>query len=174
MAKEYEGLLQHPGLHKPIPPQWLHSTILRVGSLEDYTEDEMLAVTEKLQSSLAPLTLPEFVFDSWWLWGCNVVLHITPDDQFTKIYDAVISTLESVVGVERTTKTPHVHFIAHTALAYTKTHNKEVEVNRILASHPVKPASFRATSLSLLKQWPIDGHYEWEIVKDIPINQGNQ
>jgi hypothetical protein len=169
MAQEYSPALEHPGLYAPISVQWLHSTILRVGLVEDYTEAEMLAVADKLQKSLSGLKLPEFVFDSWWLWGGNVVLHISPDDQFSKIYDAVIVALESVVGSRRTTKTPHGSFIAHTSLVYTKTHDQEKEIHDQLVTHPVKPVTFRATGLSLIKQWPTDGHYEWEIVKSIPI-----
>ncbi len=44
MAQAYEPLLERPELYEPIPTEWLHATILRVGALEDYTEEEMLAV----------------------------------------------------------------------------------------------------------------------------------
>jgi 2'-5' RNA ligase len=172
MAEEYAEALQHPGLYKPVPPQWLHSTILRIGLVDDYTETEMLAVVDKLQERLANLKLPEFFFDSWWLWGGNVVFHISPDDQFTKIYDEVIAALEAVVGSDRATKSPHGGFIAHTSLVYSKTHNREREIHDWLLDNPVKPAHFRANSLSLIKQWPIDGHYEWEVVRDIPLGSG--
>jgi 2'-5' RNA ligase len=171
MAEQYAQVLQHPGLYKPIPPQWLHSTILRVGLVDDYTEAEMLAVADKLQDKLANLKLPEFFFDSWWLWGGNVVFHISPDDQFTKVYDEVIAALEAVVGSDRTTKSPHESFIAHTSLVYSKAHNSEREIHDKLLANPVKPATFNARSVSLIKQWSTDGHYEWEVVKDISIGR---
>ena len=126
-----------------------------------------------LEPILARLELPEFNFDSWWLWGGNVVLHISPEDEFTKIYDAVISALESVVGPERTVKTPHGKFIAHTSLAYTRSHDKEHELHNQLVAHPVTPVSFKVGYLPLLRQWAHDGHYEWEVIKKIPIGKGS-
>ncbi|HEX4774588.1 MAG TPA: hypothetical protein VH234_03660, partial [Candidatus Saccharimonadales bacterium] len=89
----------------------------------------------------------------------------------TKLYDHVIAALESVVGPDRTTKSPHGTFISHTALAYTKTHDKEQEIHAQLVASPVKPTAFNATSLSLIKQWPTDGHYEWEVIKYIAIGE---
>jgi len=169
MAREYAKIIRHPGLYDPIPVEWLHATILRVGLTDDYTEAEMLAVAAKLQESLAALTLPEFYFDSWWLWSGGVVLHISPDDEFSKLYDCVIEALEQVVGTERTTHSPHGRFIAHMGLAYPKTHNKEYEIHEQLVAHPVKPAKFRAVSMPLIRQWPTNGHYEWEVVEDIKI-----
>lgn len=171
LAEAYAKVIRHPGLYDPIPPQWLHATILRVGLVEDYSEAEMLAVAAKLQQNLAGLSLPEFSFDSWWLWDGNVVLHISPDDEFSKIYDQVVAALEAVVGPERAAKSPHGRFVAHTSLAYTKTHTQEQEINRQLANHASPAASFKAHSVSLIRQWPTNGHYEWEVVQDIPIGK---
>lgn len=169
MAEEYATAIQHPGLYPPIPPQWLHATILAVGSPDDYSQAEMLEVATKLQTTLAQLVLPEFSFDSWWLWGGNVVLHVSPDDEFGKLYDHVIKALQSVVGPKRTTHSPHGNFIAHTALAYTKTHDREHEIIQQLSAYPVESAQFKATRMPLIKTYPANGHWEWEIVKDIAI-----
>jgi hypothetical protein len=172
MLKQYAPALQHPGLYGAIPLEWLHATVLSMETIEDFTEQEMLAVADKLEPLLASLELPEFNFDSWWLWGGNVVLHISPEDEFTKIYDAVVNALTQVVGPERTVKTPHGEFIAHSSLAYTRSHNTEHELHDQLVKHPlVTPASFRVTYLPLLRQWAHDGHYEWEVIKKIPIGR---
>lgn len=168
MAKDYAQTLDHPGLYRPIPAQWLHSTILRVGLTTDYTEAEMMAVVEILQPKLARLGLGEFVFDSWWLWGGNVVLHITPEEGLNQIYEEVTKAVEAVVGSDRT---PKSSFIPHMTLAYTKTHHNEGEINQQLVAHPVKPARFMVPQLLLLKQWPTAGHYEWEVIKSINIGQ---
>jgi 2'-5' RNA ligase len=169
MAKKYAPLVTHPGLYDPIPPKWLHATILRIGLVEDFTEREMLKVVDLLTPLLARMDLPEFRFDSWWLWGGNVVLHISPEDEFTKIYDAVVDAMEKVVGSDRTPRSPHGRFVPHTGLAYTRTHKKEKEVHNQLVSRSVMPASFRVTHLPLIRQQPKDGHYEWEVIKRIPI-----
>ena len=169
MADEYAPILQHPGLYDPIPSQWLHSTILRVGLTDDFTEAEMLMVADRLAPKLARLDLPEFIFDSWWLWGGNVVLHITPSDRYSQIYDCAIEALRNVVGDERTLKSPYGSFIPRVALAYSRNYHQERQINDQLTKNPVLPASFQATNLSLIRQWPTDGHYEWEIVRELPI-----
>jgi 2'-5' RNA ligase len=169
MAQRYAEVLQHPGLYPPLPPQWLHATILAVGPTDAYTEQEMSAVADALAPKLSALPLPEFVFDSWWLWDGNVVLHITPGDKFSKIYDFVIEAMESVVGIARTPRSPNGKFLPHTAMAYTRTHASEREIHRLLVDHPIEPATFNATHLSLLKQWPDDGYWAWEVIREIGI-----
>lgn len=172
LAEHYKQALAHPGLYDPIPPEWLHSTILALGDESDYAEEEMLAVADILQTKLVSFELPIFHFSSWWLWGGNIVFQLSPDDKFTKIYDAVIESLKEVVGEARTTKTPHGKFIAHTALAYTRDNDDEKSLYDRLMKVPNKPTSFKATNVSLLKQWPTKGHYEWEVIKRIPIGKG--
>jgi hypothetical protein len=173
LSKHYKPALEHSGLYDPIPVDWLHATILRVGLLEDYTEQEMLAVADSLQLKLNGLSLPEFHFDSWWLWGGNVVFHLSPDKEFGQLYNAVIKSLQEVVGKARTTKTPHGHFIPHTALAYTRTHDykTEKEIYNKLIAVPSKSASFKATNISLIKQHSINGHYEWEVIRRVNIGK---
>lgn len=169
MAREYAPLLKHRGLYDPVPPKWLHSTILRVGLVDDFSEEEMQKVADILTLKLASLQLPLFVFDSWWQWSGNVLMPIAPSDKYTPIYDAVIESLEQVVGEKRTLKSPYGHLIPHVTLAYTKTHNDEVAINRQLSSKLIIPATFNVKSVALIKQWPTNGHYEWEIVREIGV-----
>ncbi len=166
MQYEYAPTLtQLPGLYDPIPTEWLHMTILTLGTTDDYTEEELLHVADVLAPKLAIIQLPELAFDSWWQWGGNIVFHISPHDELSKVYDAVIESLREVIGDERTTKTPHGHFIPHTSLAYTRDHHDELATNNILAKLHITPAHFSKPSLGLLRQWATDGHYEWEVVR---------
>lgn len=169
MVEEYAPSLKHPGLHQPAPPEWLHATVLSMGTTEDYTEEEMLSVAEKVQLRVNELTLPEFSFDSWWMLFGNVVFHISPDDEFTKLYDIVTTSLAEVVGNERVTKTPHGRYLPHSTFAYAKTHKNEREIIEQLNSSHVVPAHFRAKHMPLIRQWANDGHYEWEVVKPVNI-----
>jgi 2'-5' RNA ligase len=171
MAKDYARLLDHQALYPPVPPRWLHATILRVGSVDDYRESEMVAVAEILQHKLACLELPTFAFDSWWLWGGNVVLHISPEDQFSKLHDHLICALRAVVGRERVDTLSKSEFIPHVTLAYTRSHHREHEINARLAAGPVESAVFVTTRLSLISQWQTGGHYEWRVVKNIPVGR---
>lgn len=172
MADEYAPLLDHPGLYDPTDPKWFHSTILKIGSVEDFSEEEVFKIADHLAPKLAKLSLPAFMFDSWWQWGSgNIVLHISPQDQYIPIYEAAESSVEAVLGKERATKAPFGRFIPHVALAYTKTHHDELIIGQQLSSKLIKPATFHVKSVSLVRQHPTNGHYEWDIARDIPIGQ---
>lgn len=168
MVKAYAKPLQHPGLYPPIPAMWLHATILAVGQVNDFSEQQMLAVAETLQPKLSALELPEFIFDPWWILG-SIELHITPGDQFAKIYHLVEESLMTVVGPDKTRQTSDGRFKSHVTLAYSKTHQREHEIHKQLSDNPVQPASFRVDKLSLVKQHRKDGHYEWNVFKDLHI-----
>lgn len=100
MAQEFAPHLTHLGLYPPIPPEWLHTAILRISTTEEYREEEMLLEADKVQLGVRGLELPEFRFDSWWLLFENVVFHISPGDEFTKLYDIVTESLVAEVGEE--------------------------------------------------------------------------
>jgi len=169
MVEQYRPFLTHAGLYDPIPPEWLHTTVLSMGTTEEYSETEMLAVAERVQTKVAELTLPEFSSDSWWMLFGNVVFHISPDDQYTKLYDVVRESVTEVVGSERTAKTAHGRYLSHSTFAYAKTHDNEREIIEKLQKSNIEPAKFRALHMPLIRQWAKDGHYEWEIVKQIDI-----
>jgi 2'-5' RNA ligase len=171
MAECYKSSISHPGLYPPIPARWLHATILRVGLLEDFSEAEMLAVTDILKVSLARLELPVFTFESWWIWDGSPVLHISPGNQFMKIYDHVVAALQQTIGKDRTNRPSYGDFIPHMSLAYTRAQDAEGEIYDQLAAHPIAPASFQVSNLALIKQWPTGDHYEWEVIRRIPVGK---
>lgn len=41
MVSQYAKPLDQPGLYPPVPAKWLHATILRVGTTDEYTKAEM-------------------------------------------------------------------------------------------------------------------------------------
>ena len=169
MAEEYKDLIEHPGLYPAIPPEWLHATILRVGTTDEYSEEEMLSVAEEVQTEVAGLTLPKFTFARWSLLEGNVCFHLTPEDEFTKLHDIVIASLKKVIGLDRVAKSSTGNFFPHTNLAYTKTHENEGEIHDSLAASHIEPATFEVKHMPLIRQWPTDGHYKWEVVKDILV-----
>lgn len=170
MANEYAPtLLAQAGLYGPVPADWLHMTILRIGLTDEFSEEEMLRVVGILAPKLANIQLSELAFDSWWQWGGNIVFHISPHEELASIYKAVVTSVEEVVGKDRTVLTPHGQFIPHVTLAYTKDRHDELATNEALSKTRVIPARFRAPAVALIRQWPVDGHYEWEVVREMPV-----
>ncbi len=170
-AEEYSSLLKRPELYEPIPPQWLHSTILRVGRYEDYTQEEMLQVADRVQELVRDVKLSTCQFGTYKNIHGNVTFALTPEEQIEKLYSAVVTALEEVVGPERATKSPYGRFISHTSLAYTGTQDNEAAIDESMHSAGIKSPTFRIRHMPLIKQRPVDGHYEWEIVKDVTLSQ---
>lgn len=170
MSEAYRPLLQKSWFYETIPNEWLHATILRVGTVAEYTEDEMLTVADKVQARVRDLQLPEFHFGSHVIIHGNVCFKIEPEAELEKLYIAVIESLEEVVGTERATKSPYGHFIAHTSLVYTKRRENEADTEAELSTANIEPAKFRIHHMPLIRQRPTGGHYEWEVVKDIQVS----
>jgi 2'-5' RNA ligase len=169
LVSKYETLLQHSGLHNPISVQWLHATVLRAGFLEEFSDDEMLAVAKKLEPKLASMKMPQLMLGQWWIWNGGPVLHITPDQQLNELFEQLVESLMEIVGEQRLPK--KLQFIPHVTLAYPKTYDDELGLYRQLQANPIEGINVRATNLSLLKQHVEDDYYAWKIIKDIPIGQ---
>ena len=165
IAKEYAKLLTHPVLYPSIPTQWLHATVLLVGTTDEYSEAEMLQVAEKLTPELAKLSLHEFLLGPWWIWSGNPVLHITPEGPLVELFNLTLSTVKEVVGEKRTPKPSR--FIPHITLAYSPTYDGEKEVHSQLSTKHIKPVKFRVSKLSLVKQRQASSYYDWKVIKEL-------
>lgn len=169
LAAQYAPLLDHPGLHKPIPGPWLHGTLLRVGFYEDFTEQEMLKVAALIEPKLAEMQMPKLMLGPWWIWNGNPCLHMVPEEPMRNIFDWVVQALTEVVGPDRLPD--KLRYTPHITLAYSKTYDDEVGLYKQLDSKHIKGVGFQANSLSLIKQHIEDDYYAWDIVKDLPIGQ---
>jgi hypothetical protein len=192
LAGKYAPLLNHPGLHKPIPGQWLHATLLRVGFLEDFTEAEMLAVADKFARKLANIELPPLIVgERCRLWNGGPFLSITPEQPLREIFSHSLGSLLAVVGRDRLpalTVPPgllntltaaigrdrlpgRLQFVPHITLAYPKTYNDERGLRKQLESHPIAGTEVRINNVSLIKQRVVDDYYAWDVIKSLSIGQ---
>lgn len=169
LAATYRDHLDSQNLYSPIPGKWIHSTILRMGLISDFTEVEMLAVAEVLRPKLAILQLPIFCFNPWNLSGSDVVLEIYPRDDYRQIYECVAEAFVEVIGSDRVSVNSVQQYRPHITLAYTKSHNNVLDIAQKLFYSEPAYCEFAVKSVSLIKQWPTDGHYEWEVVRELPV-----
>lgn len=167
MVAKYAKLLDHRGLYPPIPGEWLHATILRVGTTDEYTEAEMMQVAQALEPKLAAMKLPEFQLGLWWMWGGTPVLHIAPEDPLETVFDLIMAEIKKVVGGARMPRP--TRFIPHVTLAYTLKHDQADEIYKKLVENPIPPVAFTVTHMPLIKQRIVDAHYEWDVVKNLKI-----
>jgi 2'-5' RNA ligase len=166
IVEHYAHLYHHPGLYPPIPFQWLHMTIVRIGSATTIAHEAMTAVVDHLRPTLARMTLPDMLLGPWWLWTGSVVLHVTPEEPLTRLFDSVMTALTVVLG----DKAPKPSaFIPHVTLAYARTYQQELEVHKQLSAQWIDPIPVRIQALSLVKEKQTIPFYNWDSVTDIPI-----
>jgi 2'-5' RNA ligase len=174
MVSRYASLLKRDDLYPPIPTQWLHMTILRVGFTTEFTAAEMQQVATQLSPALAEMRLPAFTIGPAWMYKGYPLLHLAPAEPLEEIFQHVLSALRQVVGVQRLplpVDRPATKLIPHVSLAYTRDDTNEQELEELLTAHPIPPVEFRLNHLALIKQEPVSGHYEWKTVQKLPIGQ---
>lgn len=168
-AAQYHELLDHPGLYQSVPGRWLHATVLRVGFMEDFNEDEMLQVAARLKPKLAAMHMPDFLLGQWWIWGGNPCVHFTPEGPLNELFGIVVDELSAAFGKDRL---PHpLIFTPHITLAYSKTYNDEAGLFTQLQTKCIDAVPVQVNSLSLVKQRVVDEYYAWDLVKEIPVGQ---
>ncbi len=170
----YKDAIDHPDFYAPIPPEWLHVTVLRVGFTTEYSEADMLQLSEAIVRDLQNLTLPVFeIGNPILMHGSTPVLCFIPEDKLSVLRTIVGKHADRIFGHEKVVESTRgiidTVFKPHLSLAYPKTTEKEDEIWSQIQSYPVPLKNIRVTSMSLVKQIPINGHYEWEVVKKIPL-----
>ena len=168
-AERYAQVYNHSGLYPPVPSEWLHMTIARVGNVNNVSNEEMGKVMDLLRPALSKTKLPEFRLGPWWLWTGSVVLHVTPEEPIARLFDEVTGVLEAVLRERAPKLAP---FIPHVTLAYARTYHEELEVHEQLSAQWIEPVPFRITALSLVKERQTIPFYSWEVVTDILLGQG--
>ncbi|RIT42397.1 2'-5' RNA ligase family protein [Mycobacteroides abscessus] len=172
-ARQYRQPLDHAGLYPAVPGRWLHATVLRIGFIDAFSEDELLVVAARLEPKLAALKMPAFLLGQWWIWGGNPCIHFTPEDPLRELYDLVAEELVAVVGNDRLPQLS-ASFTPHVSLAYSKTYHDETGLFNAMQSTRVQAVPVRVNRLSLVKQHVRNHFYAWDIVKEIPVGQLRQ
>jgi 2'-5' RNA ligase len=170
LATEYAKLLNYPGLYPPVPPEWLHITVLRIGFTTDFTDAEILAVTALLEKPLAAINMPLCTLDPVCLYKGYPLLSPTPVEPFDQVFQEVLNALKSVIGQERMPNPIDrslAKFEPHMTLAYTRDYDTEAELQKLLTNNPLPPVNFKPSHLSLVKQKAINHRYEWEVIKEL-------
>jgi len=168
VVNRYAKIYDHPGLYPPIPFEWLHMTILRIGSVANITDQEMNDVIEQLFPALEMIHVPELLLGPWWLWTGSVVLHVTPEEPITHLFNAVMKAMITVLG-EKALKPGE--FIPHVTLAYARNYQQEREVHKQLCAQWIDPIPLHINTLSLVKEKQTSPLYRWDTVTEIPIGK---
>ncbi len=167
LAEAYKPLLQHPGLYPPIPAQWLHATLLRVGSIEIISEESMEEVAQLIQKRSRDLTVPELTLDSPWVWSGSVCLSVNPGEPMKNLFKIIEAATTEVLKDKAPTPEK---FVPHVTLAYPRDTNDDEGIEKQLKQAQVDPMKFVPTELCLVKQRQTPPYYQWEVITRIPLS----
>lgn len=137
LAQAHRGVLaaRSGELYTPIPDKWLHSTILRVGLVQNFTPDQVRDFIETLKPRLAALKMPDLTIGLTPAEAKgDIILRIQPEEAVRELH----ALIAEVTGVE-----PNPNFIAHMTLAYSKDRIDDGQLAAELEAIQAQPATFR-------------------------------
>lgn len=165
-AEKYKQTLDHPGLHTPIPAEWLHMTVLRVGPTTKISDEQMDKVCELIKEQTRELDLPELSLNSPWSWSGSVCLHVNPEEEVKKLYEITANACDQILDYK--TDKP-AEFIPHVTLAYPKDTDDDEGIAKQVAQSRVEPFAFKPIELCLVKQTQTPPYYRWEVVRRLSL-----
>jgi 2'-5' RNA ligase len=168
MLASFAEPLTDSAFYDPIPAVWAHITILRVNLEWEICEQDMKAVCNKLKTALSSQAPIVCRFGQHRFDGGTVILDIEPRLKLMDIFDLVMETCVDVLGHDRVAP-PRAPFNPHLSLVYGRTQeitDQKIIIDRLREKNIQLP-TFTVDSMSLIKQWPIDGHYEWKVIEEV-------
>jgi len=164
-ALAQQRLARFPGLHFT-PPEWLHSTVLRVGLADGIAAasiGEMIEEARRRLRTVPPISVslgrvlyhPE-----------AITLGVQPADALDSVFDAVQDAAQSIVGkpeyAERTCWTPHV------TVAYSTTVQPAGPIIAALGRE-LPECKITVSSVSLIAQQGAERQWDWQPVAEAQL-----
>lgn len=168
MVASHSDDLKSSGL-LPIPPEWLHMTILQIGSTRQVTDAQAGDIVRMLGPVCAAMRVPRLVAGPAFSWSASAVMQVSPEPDVRLLFDASREAVAKALGPKA--PKPGAAFVPHISMAYSSDYYNESKVISMLARRPVKPTPFRASSLHLVKQVQTPPYYKWDLVAEMPIGQ---
>ncbi|WP_043267211.1 2'-5' RNA ligase family protein [Streptomyces sp. CT34] len=166
-----ELLSRHPEL-SPVPVEWLHSTLLSIGSL---TPAQAAAVAAAGQSALRGFDPFDIEIGPTQAIHNGVTLAIYPEDRISALFWGLRRATEGVVGPEAMPAAPDDSFWPHMSLAYSGAQWDHDELSRALTK--LRPPRARMTVKRVFlvdQQQTWRDRYTWTVLAEVPLGQGHQ
>lgn len=156
-------LADFPGLHMT-PLKWLHMTTLVVGSTDEITRAQMSAMVSAAQRLLRdiapiPVTLGKVLYHPE-----AIVLRVQPVEALQLILDAAQSATRESVGHEGVTDELLPSWTPHMTVAYSTIEQPAGPIVSALGKS-IRERQILIDSLTLVIQWGLERHWNWEPVE---------
>jgi 2'-5' RNA ligase len=157
LALAQQRLACFPGLHFT-PPQWLHSTVLRVGLMDGI--DEMIERARQRLRAVCPVSVsigrvlyhPE-----------AIALAVRHDGALDAVFDAVRAAAQSTIG-----RPEDAGWIPHVTAAYCTAVQPSGPIIAALGRE-LPECEITVSSVSLIAQHGAERDWDWRLVADIQL-----
>lgn len=168
-AEAQEALARFPGLHMT-PREWLHITMVVVGSTDELTREQMSAMVSGAQRSvrgIAPITvsLGKVLYHPE-----AIMLGVRPSDALLPVFEAVRSATREVTGHDRAIDEAAPFWVPHMTISYSTAEQEATPIISALGKS-VEKRTVLINSATLVIQWGPEKLWNWEPVGTIKLRK---
>lgn len=158
-----------PGL-APVPPSWLHLTVLHGGPMGEYRDGEIDAMVKRAAAACREIEPFDITLDRPAIGRVAVECAGRPGAPARQLWELTGAADAAVTG-SRFPRVPAVYY-PHTTLAYGIAGEQRPDraaMKAMLSDLPGEPVTIRAARLSLVAQSHDRRHITWRLLEEVPL-----
>ncbi|MEU5053561.1 2'-5' RNA ligase family protein [Streptomyces sp. NPDC021096] len=169
LVELYRAISHRPGL-APVPAPWVHCTLLHAGPVDDYRDEEIDAIVERVSKECQIISPFNLVFDRPTVGTVAVECAARPGEPARQLWELTARADAEITG-GRFPLIPAIYY-PHLSLAYV-TDGPDRPDRRVLkaalSDHRGEPVTLRADRLSLVAQRHDRRHITWTPIAEVPL-----
>jgi 2'-5' RNA ligase len=161
VATARERLARFSGLHMT-PPEWLHVTILRAGTADMMTQDDISRMLTRAQADLARTAPVTVTLQHVFYHPEAIVLGVSPGSVLAPVLAAARTATREVLGVNAADAEDDDEFTPHLTLCYSTEEQPAAPVIAELGK-TLPPCQVTIRELSLVVQDGPEDQWNWQV-----------
>ncbi|WP_414170916.1 2'-5' RNA ligase family protein (plasmid) [Streptoverticillium reticulum] len=179
LVEPYRAITHRPGL-APVPAPWVHCTLLHAGPVDQYRDEEIDAIIERVAKECQTIAPFDLVFDRPTVGTVAVECAARPGEPARQLWELTARADAEITG-GRFPLIPAVYY-PHISLAYGNRGELQQtgarastirpdrrELKAALADLPGEPVVLRADRLCLVAQQHDRQHITWTPIAEVPL-----
>lgn len=166
VAELTRPFLLRPELYEPIAPEWLHMTLMVLGSTRRVTETQVQALCDQLAGALARLQAPSLELRDPWNWSGSICLAVSPEPWLRDLHARLCAETAGLHDTDTILGDP---FVPHVTLAYPRVPPGQGALGQksLPAWHRLLPPPI---AIDLVEQWPSPPEYHWRTLRQLALS----
>ncbi|MBV9025605.1 MAG: 2'-5' RNA ligase family protein [Streptomycetaceae bacterium] len=166
LVDPYRELTHRQGI-APVPPEFLHITLLHSAPVTEITDKEISDITERVRERCAAVEPFELTLDRPSVGSVAVECLGRPGRLVERLWEITAGESQAVLG-DRYPAVPSVHY-THSSLGYATGYVDQRPMRAWITDNDVPPVTFPVTKIALVAQ-SHDGEYiTWTHLADIEL-----